>query len=287
MWRAAVLACGLWTALAPPAGACLVDTALEGIAYYDAVPPNLADDQLALDVEFDEDEVDRLNGVVTAQVRRVLHGAYTSDTVRVVLDNSSCTRSFLFGHEGIIVGRFVSPREAPHRTEAPPIVVAETRRVRGPIPLPENLVLSWPVNETVFVPEIETLDDYDARIAGLHPLTDNANAFGDYNGDDKGDAVRFYESEDGALTIGVYFIISGEITPIWGGDISSFERFSVSTAPAGTYSTACDLYGGCPVDVPEQVTLTHDGVFVHEVDRANDLLYYWDGAAFQNIIVAE
>lgn len=111
---------------------------------------------------------------------------------------------------------------------------------------------------------------------------------GDFDGDGQLDAAFMREDNEGALRVEVVSAADPAApVQIWGGDITSLPHFSIETAPPGMYHTACDLYGGCPANVPVQVTLTHDGIFVREVDRANYLLYYWDGAAFQNIIVAE
>jgi hypothetical protein len=111
---------------------------------------------------------------------------------------------------------------------------------------------------------------------------------GDFDGDGRRDTAAFEESEDGNLVLVVHLAAAPE-TPavIWSGDVSSAPYFSASTTGPGTYRTMCHLYDGCGSTVPPQVTLTHDAVVVHALEGPADFLYYWDGSAFQNIIVGE
>lgn len=114
------------------------------------------------------------------------------------------------------------------------------------------------------------------------------HARGDFDGDGQIDLADFFESNEGALTLLVRRA-SAPDSPlaIWGGDIASFPYFEVSTAPAGTYRTMCHVYDGCGSTVPAQVTLTHEGIIVHALEGPAEYLYYWDGGAFQNIIISE
>lgn len=95
------------------------------------------------------------------------------------------------------------------------------------------------------------------------------------------------EDEEGVLWV-VIVRAADAATPIevWGGDIASLPYFTIATARPGTYRSACELYDGCPPEVPEQLTLVHDAILVREAHRDADLLYYWNGTAFQSFIVA-
>jgi hypothetical protein len=114
------------------------------------------------------------------------------------------------------------------------------------------------------------------------------HARGDYDGDGRTDRADFIEDDEGHLVLIVRRAAAPDAAlEIWGGDIASYPYFNVSTAPAGTYRTLCHLYDGCSESVPEQVTLTHDGIIVHAVEGRSDHYYYWDGTTFQNIIISE
>lgn len=114
------------------------------------------------------------------------------------------------------------------------------------------------------------------------------HARGDYDGDGRADRADFEEDDKGHLVL----IVRRAATPdesleIWGGDIASYPYFTVSTAPPGTYRTVCEVYNGCGTSVPERVTLTHNGIVVHALEGPAAYLYYWDGAAFHDIIIDE
>jgi hypothetical protein len=78
---------------------------------------------------------------------------------------------------------------------------------------------------------------------------------------------------------------NGEISRLWGADISSLPSYAIRTAPPGLYQTACHLYGDDCGGSPREVSLTHDGLIVQRVDEGSALLYYWDGDEFKNVVI--
>lgn len=121
----------------------------------------------------------------------------------------------------------------------------------------------------------------------LTPLPDLTRALGDFDGDAQRDEAAFYETDEGALVVAVHFAARpNEPVIIWGGDISSIPYFSISTAAPGVHPVACWLYDACD-SMPSSVTLTHEGITLHAHDGPGELLYYWDGAAFQNVMPRE
>jgi hypothetical protein len=106
MWRTSFAASILWMLGAPNASACITDAGLRGIVF-DQPPADAPSDALILDVTFDDVSDDMpIDATLKARVRRVVRGDYRSDYIRVEIPNSSCDRPFLFGTEGLIVGRF-------------------------------------------------------------------------------------------------------------------------------------------------------------------------------------
>jgi hypothetical protein len=247
-----------------------------GIAYFDAIPENVTEDDLVLDVVFDDSQVDTLNGVVSAHVRRVLHGHYAAENVRVGLGNSSCTDSFQFGRAGVVVGRLVTPDEGQARVDA--------RENRDPN---ERLRLLWPFRETVLDPRTETRVDRELRLAGLAPLSNASEAHGDYDGDGRGDSAHFFENSDGALVIGVRLTSRGEVLSIWGGDLSSLPYFTFRTVGAGTYRTQCEVYGPDCGGAPHEVVLVHDAIVVTALEGPAEYLHYWEDGRFKDVIISE
>lgn len=109
---------------------------------------------------------------------------------------------------------------------------------------------------------------------------------GDFDGDGRRDTAAFEENADGVLEVLVRRAAApGETPALWGGDISSWPRFALRAAPPGRYATDCEAYNGCPPNVPPQITLTHDGVIIRGLEDRSTTLYYWDGAAFQNVSI--
>jgi len=275
MTRLAALAIALVLGMAGEASACLSSYYFRGIAIYDVTPAVENEDTLVLDVVFDRDQVATLNGVVTAHVRQVLRGEYAADTIRVGLGNSSCTSSFEFGREGIIAGELVS--------------VAEGNERAATWPAPQvGLTFAWPFPETVLVPIEETREEREMRLANLtHGPDRHTYAHGDFDGDGVGDAAHFFESNEGALVIGVRVSRLERIVVIWGGDISSLPYFTFRKTGPGVYRNLCHLYGPDCGGAPREVTLTHDGIIVTALEGPSEFLYYWDGSAFRDIIISE
>jgi len=116
----------------------------------------------------------------------------------------------------------------------------------------------------------------------------NGDIRGDFDGDGRQDIALFEETPDGVLSVIVRRAgAPNEPLSIWGGDIASAPYFAISAAPPGTYRTMCHLYDGCGANVPEQVTLAHDGIIVHALEGPAEFYYYWDGAAFRDILISE
>jgi hypothetical protein len=116
----------------------------------------------------------------------------------------------------------------------------------------------------------------------------NGDIRGDFDGDGRQDIAVFEETPDGVLSV----IVRRAAAPdqpisIWGGDIASAPYFAISAAPPGTYHTMCHLYDSCGTTIPEQVTLAHDGIIVHALEGPAEFYYYWDGAAFRDILISE
>lgn len=126
-----------------------------------------------------------------------------------------------------------------------------------------------------------------APASTLTPMTPSPTLRGDFDGDGRADTAGFFENHEGALVVVVHRAASSRPVEIWGGDISSFERFAIRTAPPRRYLTACMLYGdGCGGE-PENVTLTHDGIIVEGIDDHSRTLYYWANVEFKNVSVLE
>ena len=122
---------------------------------------------------------------------------------------------------------------------------------------------------------------------GLTPISGTTPITGDFDGDGRADSTGLFEDEGGHLLVVVQRAASRQPLQIWGGDISSLPAYEIHVAPPGHYVTACELYGpGCS-GAPLEVTLTHEGVIVRQIEPRSDLLYYWDHGAFENIIVRE
>ena len=122
----------------------------------------------------------------------------------------------------------------------------------------------------------------------LHPFDDAISEIhGDFDGDRRRDIALMREDDEGVQWV-VIVRAADAATPIevWGGDLASSPYFSITTARPGTYHSACEPYGGCPPEVPEQVTLMHDAILVREAHPHADILYYWNGTAFQSLPVA-
>jgi hypothetical protein len=103
----AVLASALaFVWMAEPATACTVDAGWHGVVF-DRVPDDLPANVIVLDVAFDEaseQEPEGFSRIVEARVRSVVRGEFPDEIVRVALPNDTCTKPFLFGTEGLIVG---------------------------------------------------------------------------------------------------------------------------------------------------------------------------------------
>lgn len=126
-----------------------------------------------------------------------------------------------------------------------------------------------------------------APASTLTQITPSPTLHGDFDGDGRADTAGFYENDEGALLVVVRRAASSLPIEIWGGDISSFEHFTIRTAPARRYLTACLVYGpGCGGE-PESVALTHDGIIVEGIEDHSRTLYYWADGEFKNISVLE
>ena len=85
--------------------ACENPDNISGIIY-EAAPPETPPDALVLDVEFEPAIIQQWRGgIIEARVRRVVQGEFGGDHVRVGLMTSSCLYPFVFGTEGLIIGR--------------------------------------------------------------------------------------------------------------------------------------------------------------------------------------
>ncbi|HWA00263.1 MAG TPA: hypothetical protein VG841_08100 [Caulobacterales bacterium] len=140
-----------------PARACMGYNFVEGIAYNPSAS-QITDDVLVLDVAFDKSldvgagAMDHL--IVTATVRRALQGNYEGTTIRVGIGGSDCYWPFVFGREGVVAGRLITPEQG-QATLRP-----RTVTIMGQI---TTLTIKWPFEETVFAPLTETVDDRRAR----------------------------------------------------------------------------------------------------------------------------
>lgn len=121
----------------------------------------------------------------------------------------------------------------------------------------------------------------------LTPMAEGPALHGDFDGDGRADTAGFFEDDEGHLIVAVHRAAARRPDEIWGGDISSFERFTIRAAPPRLYVTACALYGpGCG-GAPESVTLTHDGIIVEGLEDHSRTLYYWQDGAFKNVSILE
>ena len=105
MWRALILGLAAWIASASASFSCEDHDNIQGILY-DTVPPNTSPSAIILDVVFEpEVRAQWRGGPIEARVRRVVQGDFTGDHVRVGIMNDSCLYPFVFGAEGLIIGR--------------------------------------------------------------------------------------------------------------------------------------------------------------------------------------
>jgi hypothetical protein len=70
---------------------------------------------------------------------------------------------------------------------------------------------------------------------------------------------------------------------------SDLPHLQITTVPPGTYRTACDRYfDACRDRVPAETVILTDGLVMRVLSEPTArFLHYWDGAAFQNILIAE
>lgn len=286
MWRPLTIAVFAWLSFFASAHACLGTNLHSGVVF-DEIPWNAPEDAIVLRVEFDRADVRRLSGPhptdparewllmqkvgVEARVLEVVRGAFDQPTVRVAIGGSSCDSPFIFGRRGLIVGAFVTPAEGQARYDA-----------NQPYP---QLRFTWEFTETVFVPMEETRDDRDLRHAGLTRIDGGPFISGDFDGDGGNDLVRYFESNEGALVIGVRVSSLQGIVGIWSGDISSLPYFTFRAAPPGLYRTDCEASGPDCGGAPESVTLTHEGIIVEGLEDRSRTLYYWSDGEFKNISI--
>jgi hypothetical protein len=70
------------------------------------VPPDTSPSPIVLNVEFEPAAIEQWQGgIIEARVRSVVQGDFEGDHVRVGMINSSCLYPFIFGTEGLIIGR--------------------------------------------------------------------------------------------------------------------------------------------------------------------------------------
>ena len=126
-------------------------------------------------------------------------------------------------------------------------------------------------------------------LTAIPPAKADKHAQGDYDGDGLTDQASFFERADGFLVLVVRLAAAPEEPfEMWHGEIARTPYFSVHTAPPGTYRTLCYLYNGCEGRVPAEVTSTYDGIIVHEpYGLSRNFYFYWDGARFRDILIAE
>ncbi len=105
MWRLCLFVGAAWLIGLSTSFACEDPDNIRGIIY-DAVPPGTPPSAIVLDVEFEPAALERWQGgPIEARVRRVVQGDFNGNYVRVGLINSSCLYPFIFGTEGLIIGR--------------------------------------------------------------------------------------------------------------------------------------------------------------------------------------
>jgi len=124
----------------------------------------------------------------------------------------------------------------------------------------------------------------------LTPFTaePGAQAVGDFDGDGREDLAVMELNADGFLVVVVRRAAAPhEPDVIWGGEPSSRPYFRISAAAPGRYTTACQVYDAGCGGVPAEVALTHEAIIIDATAEPARYLYYWDGAAFQNIIINE
>lgn len=304
MLRALLAAVLCWCTLVSGAHACLGTNLHEGVVF-EAVPWNAPPDALILRVEFDRADVRRIAGprpttqgrewllieriAVDARVIEVIRGEFDQPTVRVAIGGSSCDSPFIFGTSGLLVGRMVTPEEGQARLDAwHPSQPSSTARDVDGVLIVSAPRLTWPFTEPVLDAITENRDDRDLRHAGLAALAEGPFISGDYDGDGRIDTARYFEDSAGALIIGVQLGARrhDDVQRICSADRSNLPYFAFSTAPTGTYRTMAHLYDQNS-GVPREVSLAHDAIIVTALEGPAELLYYWDGATFQNIVISE
>ena len=281
MLRALILGGAIWAAGWGDASACLAYRYFQAIAFFDTTPQDLAPGEIALDVSFDGSEEATLNGVVTARVWRVLHGAYSGDTIRVGLGNSSCTHSFVLGRKGIIVGRLVTPAQGEEIARGWPTF-------GGTLPGSERLRFSWPFQETALVPREETVEAYAQR-NGLDAgrwyhrahlgAAPRSRIAGDFDGDGRKDVVRLRSA---GTEVALEVDLTSQSQPtlvVWPVETEG-ETLDLSTARPGVYATLCAIYWECERGRRAKVSFDHDAIIL--TDGAGDVLFFWNGSGFDS-----
>jgi hypothetical protein len=306
MWRTLAASLAILYATVPAAHACVTDAGFAGIVF-DRVPDDAPAHALVLDVEFEGVTEDRpIDGqVIKARVRQVVRGDYRGDYVRVAIPDNSCSRPFLFGAEGLIVGQLrigYRPVKFTIHFEGwsarvehighdgtwfdPQSESLQSRYLRGgSVPFaPVDRVLSHDRSSGMPLVQDETeLTWFDQRTRTLRH-----GVMGDYDGDARLDRAGFLEDGEGNLVITVERAARpNEHEIIWSGDVSSAPYFRIRNAAPGLYRTMCHLYEHCGGAIPREVDLRHDGLVVAALEGPAEFLYYWDGDSFENVVISE
>lgn len=103
MWRLCLFIGAAWIIGISTSFACENPDNIDGIIY-EAVPPDTPLSAIVLDVERATIEQWQ-GGIIEARVRRVVQSDFEGDRVRVGLITSNCLYPFIFGTEGLIIGR--------------------------------------------------------------------------------------------------------------------------------------------------------------------------------------
>ncbi len=105
MWRLCLLIGAAWITGFGTSFACEDPDNIQGIIY-ESAPADTPPTAVVLEVEFERAVIEQWRGgIIEARVQRVVQGDFNGDRVRVGLMSSSCLYPFMYGTEGLIIGR--------------------------------------------------------------------------------------------------------------------------------------------------------------------------------------